>query len=292
MHKMATPSARRRLGALLHAAADPDSGVTHIATTAIETVLRSDDEDTITKAMFDAADQMAANGKPLILDPPAPTTPARPPRGNDDDDGNASPTGAEELDDHETTEAKALIKELEEFRVSRFDQTSNFGTVTITGDNGNTKEITVTPCLYNTLAKKFYLLDGKLDHNLTTKSLAAWCTKHMFVDTGNMAPQMQSFKSEIKDSRTLHIYNAYAEGHGFSTHALNAVSLYLNKNDSKLLIPSPPPPWVRERGTHFPNTSTLEQLGSTAATVRNGDRTRITIGSAQVQYPVPAMTTH
>ena len=45
MHKMATPSARRRLGALLHAAADPDSGVTHIATTAIETVLRSDDED-------------------------------------------------------------------------------------------------------------------------------------------------------------------------------------------------------------------------------------------------------
>ena len=48
MHKMATPSARRRLGALLHAAADPDSGVTHIATTAIETVLRSDDEDTIT----------------------------------------------------------------------------------------------------------------------------------------------------------------------------------------------------------------------------------------------------
>ena len=59
----------------------------------------------------------------------------------------------------------------------------------------------------------------------------------MFVDTGNMAPQMQSFKSEIKDSRTLHIYNAYAEGHGFSTHALNAVSLYLNKNDSKLLIP-------------------------------------------------------
>ena len=86
MHKMATPSARRRLGALLHAAADPDSGVTHIATTAIETVLRSDDEDTITKAMFDAADQMAANGKPLILDPPAPTTPARQPRDDPDDD--------------------------------------------------------------------------------------------------------------------------------------------------------------------------------------------------------------
>ena len=42
MHKMATPSARRRLGALLHAAADPDSGVTHIATTAIETVLTSE----------------------------------------------------------------------------------------------------------------------------------------------------------------------------------------------------------------------------------------------------------
>ena len=163
-------------------------------------ILASDDEDTIMKAMYEADQAMADNGHPLDLDPkpPAPKTPERAPREAADDDGNESPTGAEGFhDDQETTDAKALIKELEEFRVSRFDQTSNFGTVTITGDNGNTKEITVTPCLYNTLAKKFYLLDGKLDHNLTTKSLAAWCTKHMFVDTGNMAPQMQSFKSEI-----------------------------------------------------------------------------------------------
>ena len=145
MHKVVTPSAKRRLGALFRAAADPDSGVTHIATTAIETVLTSDDEDTIMRAMFDAADQMAANGRPLDLDPPAPepATPERAPRDDADDDSTASPTGAEELDDQETTEAKALIKELEEFRVSRFDQTSNFGKVTITGDNGNTKEITV-----------------------------------------------------------------------------------------------------------------------------------------------------
>ena len=38
MHKMVTPSSKRRLGALMRAAAE-DTGVTHIATAAIATVL-------------------------------------------------------------------------------------------------------------------------------------------------------------------------------------------------------------------------------------------------------------
>ena len=183
MHKMVTPSAKRRLGALMRAAAE-DTGVTHIATAALTTVFASDDEDTIMKAMYDAADAMADNGHPLELDPkpPAPKTPERAPREAADDTGHESPTGAEGFDDDDTNNAKALIKELDEFRVSRLDQNTNFGTVTITGDKGNTKEITVTASLYNTLARQHCALDGKLDHNLTTKSLAAWCTKHMFVD--------------------------------------------------------------------------------------------------------------
>ena len=240
MHKMTTPSSRRQLSALFAAAGQPGSGVTHIATAAIATVLNNDDDDTIMRAMSDAADQMAANGHPLETDPPAPPAPATPdraPRDDDDDVSIHSPTGAEAFDDEDTNKAKALIKELEDFRAPLLDQTCNFGTVTITGDKGETKEIMVTACLYNTLARKFYALDGKLDHNTTTKSLAQWCNKHQFVDTGNMAIQMQSFKSEIKDSRTLHIYTSYAEGNGFATHALNAVDLYFNKNDSKLLIP-------------------------------------------------------
>ena len=98
MHKMVTPSAKRRLGALMRAAAE-DTGVTHIATAAIATVLASDDEDTIMRAMYDAADAMADNGHPLELDPkpPAPKTPERAPREAADDTGHESPTGAEGL---------------------------------------------------------------------------------------------------------------------------------------------------------------------------------------------------
>ena len=50
MHKMVTPSAKRRLSALMRAAGE-DNGVTHIATAALTTVLASDDEDTIMRAM-------------------------------------------------------------------------------------------------------------------------------------------------------------------------------------------------------------------------------------------------
>ena len=53
MHKMVTPSAKRRLSALMRAAGE-DNGVTHIATAALTTVLASDDEDTIMKAMYEA----------------------------------------------------------------------------------------------------------------------------------------------------------------------------------------------------------------------------------------------
>ena len=74
MHKMVTPSAKRRLSALMRAAGE-DNGVTHIATAARTTVLASDDEDTIMKAMYEADQAMADNGHPLDLDPkpPAPT---------------------------------------------------------------------------------------------------------------------------------------------------------------------------------------------------------------------------
>ena len=126
MHKMTTPSSRRQLSALFAAAGQPDSGVTHIATAAIATVLNNDDDDTIMRAMSDAADQMAANGHPLETDPPAPPAPATPdraPRDDDDDVSIHSPTGAEAFDDEDTNKAKALIKELEDFRAPLLDQT-------------------------------------------------------------------------------------------------------------------------------------------------------------------------
>ena len=93
MHKMVTPSAKRRLSALMRAAAE-DTGVTHIATAAIKTVLDSDDEDTIMRAMYEADQAMADNGQPLDLDPkpPAPKTPERAPREAADDTGHESPT--------------------------------------------------------------------------------------------------------------------------------------------------------------------------------------------------------
>ena len=71
MHKMVTPSAKRRLSALMRAAGE-DNGVTHIATAALTTVLASDDEDTIMKAMYEADQAMADNGHPLDLDPKPP----------------------------------------------------------------------------------------------------------------------------------------------------------------------------------------------------------------------------